>query len=1095
MKECPKCNLCFDDEYNRCPHDSETLFVSNKCSTTLDRRYILERRLGKGGMGSVYKGKHIHLKSTHAIKIISPEVVKSDPTLSVRFTQEAILAASIHHPNIVTVTDFGIENEDTLYLVMEYIEGISLDDFLRKEQQLSPARALEILAPITLGVGAAHSKGITHRDLKPLNIMLRKGYPPAQGVKVLDFGLAKIKSTESFSSLVLAKTTNLLGSPHYMPPEQWENENIDTRSDIYSLGIILFQMLTGTVPFKGNSMPNIMYQHLQFPVPSFASLGISDSPQIESVLQKALAKEQDQRYATVEEFLSEYEKALFNTSDHFITITNEKTISFFEESFPPLKGESARETKNNPNEDLTKTYNFSYLNSAQNETLAVYFNQPKPLETGENEKLEQEFIHAQNRVEEARTKISEAEKLALEFNEAQKAAEDARFKVVQAQQKLEEDVRHRMQAEMESKLAVERKAREKAEAEASRLVEEVNARQKAEERANALAKTALEAQQRAEKEQEKAEKEVHKRQLEEGTRRKVEEAAVKLAGEVAQAKKQYEEAKKEAEYEAYYRQEAEIKRKKVEEEIQRIAEYEAERRKIAEAQAAQQIKEQASLLEKQALEAQERINEARLLAGTEAQKREQAEAARRKAEQEACRLAEEIIEAQKRLEAAEQRAKTESEKRALEEVARRKAEESARSSSIENQQNVENLKKDLMSQIEAAEQRAKTESEKRALEEAARRKAEESARSLSASRNKAENLSKNPLPQVFEDTSFKNSTPILMEETQPGFDVWSSGQKLVNTFPTDVSNTNQIPVRRGFNPVFLLTGLFALLLASSFGGYLIYHFSPNISPNRNTSINSTVINVPVQTPTPELPERLKSKMVFIKGGKFLMGRNDVDPKDKPIYSSQYPAHSVTVEDFYLDQTEVTNEEYAEFVKAKGYKPPDNWQNSSPPVGQARFPVTMVSNSDARNFADWVSSRDNVPCRLPTEQEWEYAARSGSEQYIYPWGNEWIPGRANFATGTIREVGTTSDETAAGNIKDMMGNVLEWTSSTPEYYPDFPEKIKKEPISGKITVRGVSYTKKLKETLQKTELLLTLRQGVSPDKKFDFLGFRIRCNSK
>ncbi len=327
MKECPNCKLCFDDEYNQCPHDNQTLFTSNKCATKLDNRYILERRLGKGGMGAVYKGKHIHLRSTHAIKIISPEVVREDATLLVRFTQEAVLAASIHHPNVVNVTDFGVENENTLFLVMEYIEGISLDDFLRVEKLLSPAKAFEILSPIALGVGAAHSKGITHRDLKPLNVMLRKGYPPAQAVKVLDFGLAKIKSSESFSSLVMAKTTNLLGSPHYMPPEQWDNENVDTRSDIYSLGIILFQMLTGEVPFKGNSIPNIMYQHLRAPVPSFVSLSISGSPQIESVLQKALAKEQEQRYQTVEEFLSAYKKALSNASNQISERLNNKTTS------------------------------------------------------------------------------------------------------------------------------------------------------------------------------------------------------------------------------------------------------------------------------------------------------------------------------------------------------------------------------------------------------------------------------------------------------------------------------------------------------------------------------------------------------------------------------------------------------------------------------------------------------------------------------------------------------------------------------------------------------------------------------------------------
>lgn len=1095
MKECPTCNFCFEDEYNRCPHDDEILFVSNKCATTLSDRYVLEKRLGKGGMGSVYKAKHKFLRSLHAIKIISPEVVRSDETLLIRFRQEAILAASIHHPNVVAVTDFGVTKEDTPFLVMEYIEGISLDDFLRREKRLSAVKAFEILAPMALGVGQAHSKGITHRDLKPLNVMLRNGYPSSQAVKVLDFGLAKIKSTESFASFIQAKTTNILGSPHYMSPEQWANEGVDTRSDIYSLGIILFQMLTGEVPFKGDSIPTVMYQHLQIPTPQFASLGVAPAPEIEAVINKALAKEQNDRFSTVEEFLSAYETALFNSGNKTAKTSNDKTASFLEEDLGSKKAESTLESKKDTGKNFSKTYNLTYLNSAQNETLADYFNQPKQLESKENEKLEQEFIHAQNRVEAARTKVSEAEKLALEFNEAQKAAEEARYKVLQAQKKFEDDIRRRMQAEMESKLAVERIARAKAESEASRLLEEVNSRKEAEGRANALAKTALEAQHRAEKERLKAESEAHQRQLEEGTRRRAEEAALKLAGEVSKAKKKYEEAKKEAEYEAYYRMEAEIKRQKVEEEIQRIAEYEADKRKVAEAQAAYQIKEQANRLENQALEAQKKADEARLLAQTEAQKREQAETARIKAEQEARRLAEEIIEAQKRLEEAEQRAKSESEKRALEEEARKKAEASALSSSLENKQNVESLKKDLMSQIEAAEQRAKNESEKRAIEEEARKKAEESARSLSTSQNNAQSGGKNTLDSAQTDKPFKNSSPILTGDTPAGFEIISSGLKSADTVSTDISNTNQISTPQSFKVAALAVGFFGFLIITGFGAWFVYHnFSPTDSPIGNSSANSTGLNNPVQAPSQQLPARIKNKMVLIKGGSFLMGSNEADPKDDPIYGSQYPAHPVTVGDFYLDQTEVTNEEYAEFVKAGKYKVPDNWQNGKLPAGQERMPVTEVSNLDARNFADWVSSRDKVPCRLPTEKEWEYAARSGSEQNIYPWGNEWVPGRVNFATGTVREVGASGDETAIGNLKDMMGNVLEWTSSTPEYYPNFPENLKKD-VSGRITVKGVSFTKSKAETLNKTELLLTLRQSVLPDKKFDFLGFRLMCASK
>lgn len=1047
MKECPTCSLCFDDEYNRCPHDNQTLLISNNCGVTIDNRYILERRLGKGGMGSVFKGKHIRLRSTHAIKIISPELVNSDSSLLIRFNQEAVLAASIHHPNVISVTDFGVENDITPYLVMEYIEGISLDELLRREKRLAPLKAFEIFKPIALGISAAHGKGITHRDIKPLNVMLRKGYPPAQAVKVLDFGLAKIKASETMSSLIMAKTMNLLGSPHYMPPEQWDNENVDNRSDIYSLGVILFQMLTGDVPFKGDSIPNVMFQHLQAAVPSFESIGIPAAPRIEAVIEKALAKEQDQRYQTVEEFLSEYEKAVFSKGDEIEASTNAKTVSFSEENFAGFKADSTQQLNRTTGEGLGKTYNLPFLNSDQNKTITDYFTKSRLFETEKSEKLEEQFLHAQNRVEEARERVSEAEKLAFEFNEAQKAAESARLKFVQAQQKLEEDVRRQLQREMESKLVAEIEARKKAEAEAQRLVEEARARKEAEQRANQLAKAALEAQQRAEAEQRKAEQEIRQRQHEEGSRRKAEGAALQLAVEVAEAKKKYEQARKEAEAEAGLRAEAESKLGQIEEEIRRIADSEAEKRRAAEAEAARKIKEQASRLEQQAIEAEKKAEQARLLAESEAQKREQAETARKKAEEEARRLAEEIIQAQKRL--------------------------------------------------EEAEQRAKSETEKRVQEEAARKRAEASARSLSESLEEAENYNKNQQTLVLEGEGFKNSSRIVIGRTEPSFETLPAAKRLADTSLTEISNTNQVSRRKAFNPAFLLSGLIVFLLIGGISGFLIYY---NLAPNLSKTDNSKNVSEPKNSPepTPELSERIKNKMVKIEGGEFLMGRNDVDPKDERIYSSQFPAHPITVETFYLDRTEVTNEEYAEFVQAKEHKPPDNWTNGKPPAGEEQFPVTMISYFDARNFADWISARDRVPCRLPTEQEWEYAARSGARQNIYPWGNEWVADRVNFASGTLQEAGATGDETAVGGVKEMMGNVLEWTSSTFQYYPGFPENIKEnENVSGKITVRGVSYTKKFNaaETLQKKELLLTLRQGVSPDRKYDFLGFRLTCSSK
>src|SRR3712207_3072406 len=141
---------------------------------------------------------------------------------------------------------------------MEFVEGRSLHELLTTEKRLRPARAVELMLAVCAGVSAAHRLGIVHRDLKPLNILIKPDLPPQEGVKVLDFGLAKIKSGELLGSFVAAQTQGMMGSPFYMAPEQWSDDDIDVRADIYSLGVILYQMLAGEVPFRGASIPAIM---------------------------------------------------------------------------------------------------------------------------------------------------------------------------------------------------------------------------------------------------------------------------------------------------------------------------------------------------------------------------------------------------------------------------------------------------------------------------------------------------------------------------------------------------------------------------------------------------------------------------------------------------------------------------------------------------------------------------------------------------------------------------------------------------------------------------------------------------------------------
>lgn len=315
MKECQLCKNCFSDEVVTCPNDGMPTMHTIAGEPVLEGKYHLECRIGQGGMGVVYKARHAYLKTQLAIKIILPDLVGNDPQLVTRFRQEALAAAAIRHQNVVAVTDYGVVNSTLPFLVMEYVEGESLHDLLAREKSLDPERALELMAAICAGVGAAHHQGIVHRDLKPLNVMICSDKPNlSQAVKILDFGLAKIKSGELLGSFIQAQTTGLMGSPYYMAPEQWADDEPDSRSDIYSLGVMLYQMLAGDVPFKGSSIPAIMKKHISDPAPRFIELGVTIAPEVEAAVLHTLQKEKEQRTSSVEVLIDELKAAIYPPS-------------------------------------------------------------------------------------------------------------------------------------------------------------------------------------------------------------------------------------------------------------------------------------------------------------------------------------------------------------------------------------------------------------------------------------------------------------------------------------------------------------------------------------------------------------------------------------------------------------------------------------------------------------------------------------------------------------------------------------------------------------------------------------------------------------
>src|SRR5215216_3781236 len=728
MKECPTCRRCYPDETNHCPQDGETTTPSLLGEPTLDARYLLERRLRQGGMGVVFQARHIFLKTRHAIKVILPDLVGNDPMLTTRFRQEALAAAAIRHQNIIAVTDFGVVRGNTPFLVMEFIEGRSLQDILATEGAMSPQRAWEFISAIAAGVGAAHRQNIVHRDLKPLNIMIQDDVPVAEGIKILDFGLAKIKSGELLGSFVQAQTSGLMGSPFYMAPEQWSDEEPDARADIYSLGVILYQMLSGEVPFKGSSIPSIMKKHLTLPPPTFQSMGVSVPPAIEAVVRHALEKEVSARIESIPMFLRDVHAAL---------------------NAAPVVASALRET----------------VAMDPNRTVAS-ITQPPQLST-----------------------------TATQPPVAQDTNFGASFgSITGADKVLEED-----------------------------------------------------------------------------------------------AKRQEERDRKE--------------------------------------------REQQEKLERMALQAKE-------------------------------------------------------------------------------------------------------------LED------------------RLDRLSGSMPPAMDPETTHvqgRSTTPQPVATGAPS-PVARQGKPMIVDFS---------PQRKAPPPLLLIgAGVMVLVLAGvGITAYLM--FRP-----------AAVTTDPRSTPSPAASP--KAELLAIDGGTFMMGRNSGPPQETP-------AHAVTVKSFLMDPMEVSNTEYADFVRETNHAAPNHWVGNKPPFGQENWPVVNVSFEDANAFAAWRSKRDGVAYRLPAEEEWEYAARNGDRGDLYPWGPDWRDDAAVLKDATPAPVGSRPNGKNRWGVFDLIGNVWEWTSSKMSAYPGNRTEIPKS-YQEWVTIRGGCYVSD--PTNAEKPVSSCLRDFVPSSTKRTLIGFRL-----
>jgi beta-lactam-binding protein with PASTA domain/predicted Ser/Thr protein kinase len=276
----------------------------------LGDRYEIGEVIGRGGMAEVHEGRDLRLGRRVAVKILRPDLAK-DPTFQARFRREAQSAASLNHPNIVAVYDTG---EDTLvnedgstivvpYIVMEYVDGMTLRQLLASGRRLLPERALEITAGILNALDYAHRHGIVHRDIKPANVMLTR----TGEVKVMDFGIARAMND---AGTTMTSAQAVMGTAQYLSPEQARGEVVDARSDLYSTGVLLYELLTGKPPFTGDSAVAIAYQHVsEMPTPP-SQVDDGVPAEVDAVDLRALAKHVDDRYQTAAEFRADVERAI-----------------------------------------------------------------------------------------------------------------------------------------------------------------------------------------------------------------------------------------------------------------------------------------------------------------------------------------------------------------------------------------------------------------------------------------------------------------------------------------------------------------------------------------------------------------------------------------------------------------------------------------------------------------------------------------------------------------------------------------------------------------------------------------------------------------
>ena len=323
MKTCPSCSASYGNDVGFCPHDGTALRLSAglQPGAVIRKKYEILSEIGRGGMGVVYRARHLLWNEEKALKVVVAEGSAVQQALK-GLMAEALVMRHLQHPHIVRVEDADFTEDDQLFVVMEYVDGQSLREKLDREGPLAPEVALHIAAQACSALAAAHEKGIVHRDIKPQNVLLAKNADGSETVKIIDFGIAKVREATGLGVTgVMASTTGLfMGTPDYASPEQangMRGSDLDGRTDLYSLGLVLYEMLTGRLPFAADTPVAMLVQRLQVPPmpPDWVRPDLKISPDVSKLAMQALERDRENRYRSA----AEMERAILAVLDSWRT--------------------------------------------------------------------------------------------------------------------------------------------------------------------------------------------------------------------------------------------------------------------------------------------------------------------------------------------------------------------------------------------------------------------------------------------------------------------------------------------------------------------------------------------------------------------------------------------------------------------------------------------------------------------------------------------------------------------------------------------------------------------------------------------------------